>query len=279
MPPCSPFGARMRWPEPAYTEQSQARQGAPDEGRCRADPHCTCDGGGRHNHHSCNFCIDEQRSGGVGKRRSPCRSPSHRVRTSPRECTRHEAHVVFASTEIGEVGHFLQRGDRQSRGELPQRGGLLEGVAVTTAAGRTPRRPRGRPARCGSARCGSECRRGQAGTRCPRRSGRVGFGCLQYQHTGLGLHPSARVRRQLRRVQRRGLPVRAGNVGRPDRPRHAGAGLAAGRAGRCCAEALRRTRLGALDHPVRLRPLEGRRLSPLRTWPSLGPCRSSPAMR
>jgi Transglycosylase-like domain len=28
MPPCSPFGARMRWPEPAYTEQSQARPGA-----------------------------------------------------------------------------------------------------------------------------------------------------------------------------------------------------------------------------------------------------------
>jgi hypothetical protein len=46
-PPRSPFGARMQWPEPAYTEQSQARC-APDEGRCRADPHCTHDGGGRH---------------------------------------------------------------------------------------------------------------------------------------------------------------------------------------------------------------------------------------
>jgi hypothetical protein len=25
MPPCSPFGARMQWPEPAHTEQSPAR--------------------------------------------------------------------------------------------------------------------------------------------------------------------------------------------------------------------------------------------------------------
>jgi len=34
--------------EPAHTEQSLARaERAPDEGRCRADPHCTRDGSGR----------------------------------------------------------------------------------------------------------------------------------------------------------------------------------------------------------------------------------------
>src|ERR1700677_3826072 len=32
MPPCSPFGARMQWPEPAHTEQSLARVARPTKG-------------------------------------------------------------------------------------------------------------------------------------------------------------------------------------------------------------------------------------------------------
>ena len=54
-PSRSPFGARMQWPEPAYTEQSLARLRVPDEGRCRADPHCTRDGDRRHSSYPRSF--------------------------------------------------------------------------------------------------------------------------------------------------------------------------------------------------------------------------------
>ena len=154
---------------------------------------------------------------------------------------------------LNEVAYLkaLQTQKQQARSQLAAAQRAQPSVlhAHRAAAAPAPRRRRPRPPAA------------------PRR--RVRLRCHQHQHGGLGLHPPARIGRQLRRVQRRRLPVRAGHVGGPDRPRHAGAGLAARRAGRRRAPAVRRARLGALDHAVRLRPLEEDAQSPANmavTW-------------
>ena len=67
----------------------------------------------------------------------------------------------------------------------------------------------------GPSRCGSDA--GDAGASdagARGNAGRRGLRCHQHQHGRLGLHSSARVKRQLRRGQRRRVPVRVRNVDR-----------------------------------------------------------------
>ncbi len=98
----------------------------------------------------------------------------------------------------------------------------------------------------------SPCRPGRSAP------GRRRLGRHEHEHARLGLYPGARVQRQLRRGWRRGLPVRTRHVGGAHRPEHAGGGLSARRPRRRGAQALRRARLGALDHTLRVRAVTDR---------------------
>ena len=84
--------------------------------------------------------------------------------------------------------------------------------------------------------------------------------CDQHEHGRLGLYPGARVQRQLRRGERRRLPVRVRDVERVDRAARTCRGLPAGRPGRGRPQAVLPTRLGAVGDPLRLRAL---RIDPL----------------
>ena len=105
----------------------------------------------------------------------------------------------------------------------------------------------------GTSRC---CRDAGAGAR--GRAHRRGLRCDEHQHGRLGLHPSARVQRQLRRGQRRRLPVRVRNVERTHGAAFARRGLPAGGAGCGRPQAFLAARLGAMEHPLRLRAVRTR---------------------
>ena len=107
-------------------------------------------------------------------------------------------------------------------------------------------------------RCASGARSGSGSG-----SGRRLVGCHQHEHRRLGLHPTARVGWQLRRRRRRCVPVRERDVDLADGLALAGPGLPRIGPGRRGAQAVLRARLGAVDHPLRLRAV--------RTEPSMGP--------
>ena len=125
-PSRSPFGARMQWPEPAYTEQSLARVCAPDEGRCRADPHCTHDGGGRHVHHfSSSFHRVRQLSG------ASAQATRHIAGSRERPAAISMKLTSYSKTQQASkiVGLRRCRGEAEGRG-VPERGGLPQGAAA-----------------------------------------------------------------------------------------------------------------------------------------------------
>ena len=131
------------------------------------------------------------------------------------------------------------------RGAAASAGGR---AADSSSAAAAAQRPGG-----GSSRGRRQQRRRRRRRRRHPRPPAAGLGCHEHQHGRLGLHPPTRVRRQLRRGQRRRVPVRVRDVERADRAALAGRGLPAGGAGRGRPQAVLRARLGALDHPLRLR--------------------------
>ena len=154
-PSRSPFGARMQWPEPAYTEQSLARLRAPDEGRCRADPHCTRDGGGRHRRLPALFLTFSTVPRSFG-----AVDPPRGDQPTPGGEDRLQADVVRPGPERRQAGDVLQRRRRAPGGVVPQgrrlphRGRLLQGgrAAEQQQAAAAAARQRPRPGRRTAAR-------------------------------------------------------------------------------------------------------------------------------
>ena len=154
MPSRSPFGARMRRPEPANTEQSLGATGASDEGRCHAVPHCTRDGHGRHCHSSIDSHVVQRHperlgSGGPrGRSRDPVTTTGGGAQTEPDVLRRGREGLSVRDLYPG--GRTpRRRGLPQVRGlhALPPRGGLPQGgVPGATTAGGRPRARRHRAA-------------------------------------------------------------------------------------------------------------------------------------
>ena len=112
---------------------------APDEGRCRADPHCTRDGGGRHCHTCSSSHVVQQYPGRFG-----AGGPTRSGQPAQGGQDRLEADVVRPSRKGREAGDLLQRRGRptavhvpQGRrfSHVPQGRELHEGGRVAAAAG------------------------------------------------------------------------------------------------------------------------------------------------
>ena len=223
---------------------SRARRAvAPDEGRCRADPHCT-------HRRPVAVLVFPVLLFALFISSSPAASAQVRHEAgspSPAGPDRHATDVVRPGAEG-------RRSWRPSTTPSPRRRRRTTSRRSTSSRRwrhnrqlpRLPSRPRRQQRPQPSPR--TQPRRSRS--LLPRR---WWLRCHEHQHARLGVHPPARVRRQLRRGRRRCLPVRARHVGRPDRSEHAGRGLPSCRAGRCCAQVVLGARLGALDHSLRVR--------------------------
>ena len=146
---------------------------------------------------------------------SPSRAQRRRHHRS--SVTRHETDVVCAGSEVGKVGHLLQRSDRSQEENYLKEVAYLKALQAQSSRPRNwPPRPRHsvrqhnerRPSRPAAR---SQLRRPVAA---PAGSGSDAsstntpdWACIR-QHESGGNYG---------RVQRRRLPVRTGDVGRPDR--------------------------------------------------------------
>ena len=102
--------------------------GAPDEGRCRADPHCTSDGDGRHSSTRDLFRVFQQYVRGVD-----AGIPPRGEQPTPDCEDRRHADVVFPSPIRREDGGLFQRRRIGERGDLPHRVRLSEVTCGRTA--------------------------------------------------------------------------------------------------------------------------------------------------
>ena len=179
-------------------------------------------------------------------------SPQHGVKIDLKLMSYAEAENVAKMTTYTNA---VERGQEETDLiELGQVKTYLTEVAylkVVAAAQRQQAAAAAAAAPAAASRTGASRRRAACGSRHSRHR----FGCDECQHGRLGLHPSARVQRQLRRGERRRVPVRVRDVERADRTALTRRGLPARRAGRGRTQAVLPARLGALDHPLRLRAL------------------------
>ena len=260
MPSRSPFGARMQWPEPAYTEQSQARVTA-----------CPTKGGAVRIRIALGAAVAVIAIPAIFFAFFSSTSAASARVTRHEAISQHRAPVKIDDTlmSYSQAHNVAQMVNYANAVELGQEETYLTEVAYlkavasqqqqqaaaqAAAAKAAAAKPQRRPPRLPS----TGCRRGGTGARPCRRLRRH-----QHEHGRLGLHPSARVRRQLRRRQRRCLPVRARHVDGTDGVALARTGLPGRGAGRGRTQALLPARLGAVDDPSRLRTVK--------TEPSRGP--------
>ena len=99
------------------------RNDAPDEGRCRADPHCTRDGGGRHCHTRITFRVVQQYPA------ASARVTRHEAISQHRAVKIDSKLMSYAQAEkVAQAGDVLQRRGRAAGGDVPQGRRLPQGA-------------------------------------------------------------------------------------------------------------------------------------------------------
>ncbi len=197
MPPCSPFGARMQWPEPA---QHRAEPGA----QLRLTK-----GGAVRTRIALSTALAVLIVVPVLLFALSSSNPVASAQSRHEAGSRHRAARIdmklmsYAQAEkITKLATFYNAVTAQRRADVPQGDRLPPGVGRATIRGGRASHPSGHrfaPGPCG------------------RR-----LGWHEHQHARLGMHPSARVGRKLRRGRRRCLSIRTRYVGSPYRPEHPG---------------------------------------------------------
>ena len=239
----------------------RAEPGAPcasDEGRCRADPHCTRDGRGRHSYTRDLFRVLQQylRSFGAA-------DPPRGEQPAPDGEDQRHADVVRPSRRTSQMVAYANAVETD-RGDVPDRGRLSQAVAryssiseISSHINRSQRssRPRAAAAAAAARAPAAACRPpAPAPAPAPAPTGggsdatstnTADWACIR-QHESGGNYGIG---------QRRRVPVRARHLDRADRFALTRRGLPAGSAGRRRPQALLPARLGALDNPLRLRAL------------------------
>ena len=257
MPSRSPFGARMQWPEPAHTEQSLARLACPTKGGAVRIRIALATAIAVIALPAIFFAVFTSTSAASARlTRHEASSHSRAVKIDDTLMSYSQARQVAKmvaysnAVELGqeetyltEVAYLKSVAVADYQVACGAASGCSRASSSSASGGGTG------PSRCGSdagdAGASDAGARGDAGWR--------GLRCHQHQHGRLGLHPSARVKRQLRRGQRRRVPVRVRNVDRTHGAAFARRGLPAGGTGCRRPQALFTARLGAVEHPLRLR--------------------------
>ena len=258
MPSRSPFGARMQWPEPAHTEQSLARLVCPTKGGAVRIRIALATAIAVIALPAIFFAFFTSTSAASARlTRHEASSHSQAVKIDDTLMSYSQARQVAKmvaysnAVELGQEETYLTEVaylKSVAVGQITQVG-CVEASGCSRASRSSASGGGTGPSRCGSD--AGDAGASDAGAR--GNAGRRGLRCHQHQHGRLGLHSSARVKRQLRRGQRRRVPVRVRNVDRTHGVAFARRGLPAGGTGCRRPQALFTARLGAVEHPLRLR--------------------------
>ncbi len=128
--PLAVRGANAKGRSPPTPSRAWRAHGAPDEGRCRADPHCTRDGSCRHNGSNLSFRVTEQHLVSHGQRELPPGHPAPRGRP-----TQTEADLVLRDPEGRQDRHVRQGGRGPTAVGLSPDGGQPERGHVSRGPG------------------------------------------------------------------------------------------------------------------------------------------------